>query len=927
MEHQQPAPLPLLARAAILRRFDPALLRVALDCPAELAAAFVGSADVEATGDGAFRLRPAAAARAAAQLRAGDPAEEIVIHQRAFRYYLGRLGEPAPPGRPPLDEDACFYHFDALYMLLGAQEQWPLIMAYAAELRAAPLAQERHRQRLEMVEGYGAIYLLEIAHGTAILRRLLQGPIIDQDVELKARKGLADGAWYQARYAEAIAGYEQLLDAAARVGDLPYQGLALMNMSLVRQELGQSEVALADCERSLALFRAAGDRQREGYALHHAALHSLYVGRWDAARGYSAAAREQFERLGLTNYLGFVAWVQGYLADILDETAEAEAAYRQALALAEQREHPQLTLAADTLLHLGLLYHSQGQLQRALEHYDRALSYATRLERLHQISLLHFRRGQVFERMGRPGKAFLTYRTAIGYVERMGGSTTREDVKISLLGTTQQIYEALVLLCMEFYGRAGKGRWIAQAVGYVEQARSRAFLDALARKAADQPPVADTIAAQVGAPLALPAIQQSLPADALLIEYFTTGVQPRGEQLLARLPPANRRLRELLLLPPRIIGFAISRDRCAPFAATLDPNRLRPLLGDRHPGRHLLLGPLPVTLYTQLIAPAAALLAGKRMLYLVPHGPLHYVPFAALRTTDGEYLLGLSVAGDAGGLALAQAPSATILVRGGLQGRTAHGTAALAIGFNDAGGAQPLRFAEAEAAHIAGLLAGSAWTGAQPKGADLRRAGATLRHLHIAGHALFTPGDPLGSWLLLGDGDALSAREIISSVDLGAELVTLSSCTSGISHVVPGDELLGLPRALLLAGAPTIVCARWEAVDLVALLIMDRFYTEIPRHPPAVALRNAQVAVRTMTFAELEQTFARWRGAGGALAAAIGATDQLLTELARTVRAALAADDAEGDAGGPVEAAPPDPQSRPFAAPLLWAPFMVIGRG
>src|SRR5262249_18231840 len=143
--------------------------------------------------------------------------------------------------------------------------------------------------------------------------------------------------------------------------------------------------------------------------------------------------------------------------------------------------------------------------------------------------------------------------------------------------------------------------------------------------------------------------------------------------------------------------------------------------------------------------------------------------------------------------------------------------------------------------------------------------------LHIAGHARFDPRDPLGSHLLLGHGDALDAHAIIRDLDLAADLVTLSSCTSGITHVVPGDELRGLQRALLYAGTPTVVCTRWEARDLVAPLVMDRFYAGLLQgYPPAVALRDAQVAVRELTTQALAALLDRWHAEGSALAAALG---------------------------------------------------------
>src|SRR3712207_1055679 len=98
-----------------------------------------------------------------------------------------------------------------------------------------------------------------------------------------------------------------------------------------------------------------------------------------------------------------------------------------------------------------------------------------------------------------------------------------------------------------------------------------------------------------------------------------------------------------------------------------------------------------------------------------------------------------------------------------------------------------------------------------PKGDQIVEPAARARWLHFAGHAVFTPHDPLESALELSEDEALTARAIIGQLDLRADLVTLSACTSGLSHVVPGDELLGLQRAFLYAGVPSVVCTLWEA--------------------------------------------------------------------------------------------------------------------
>ena len=73
-------------------------------------------------------------------------------------------------------------------------------------------------------------------------------------------------------------------------------------------------------------------------------------------------------------------------------------------------------------------------------------------------------------------------------------------------------------------------------------------------------------------------------------------------------------------------------------------------------------------------------------------------------------------------------------------------------------------------------------------------------HLHLACHGEFRADDPLGSCLLLADGD-LSLRRM-QRVDRPAELslLVLSACESAQSDtkVLP-DELIGLPTAFLAA--------------------------------------------------------------------------------------------------------------------------------
>jgi CHAT domain-containing protein len=140
---------------------------------------------------------------------------------------------------------------------------------------------------------------------------------------------------------------------------------------------------------------------------------------------------------------------------------------------------------------------------------------------------------------------------------------------------------------------------------------------------------------------------------------------------------------------------------------------------------------------------------------------------------------------------------------------------------------------------------------------------------------------------------------IMQELNLRPSLVSLSGCTSGLNQVAPGDELLGLLRAWLYAGATTVVCALWESADIVARLMIERFYVALRAGAsPGVAFRDAVVAVRRATGRSLAETFARWRR-----------------------------EDVDATRPGALPEIPPDQlDACPYADAVVWASFMLIGR-
>ena len=77
-------------------------------------------------------------------------------------------------------------------------------------------------------------------------------------------------------------------------------------------------------------------------------------------------------------------------------------------------------------------------------------------------------------------------------------------------------------------------------------------------------------------------------------------------------------------------------------------------------------------------------------------------------------------------------------------------------------------------------------------------------------------------------GDAYLNLYDLYQLKLDAELVTLSGCATGMNVVTPGDELLGLIRGLLYAGAHSLLLTLWDVHDQSTADFMAHFLSALP---------------------------------------------------------------------------------------------------
>lgn len=307
-------------------------------------------------------------------------------------------------------------------------------------------------------------------------------------------------------------------------------------------------------------------------------------------------------------------------------------------------------------------------------------------------------------------------------------------------------------------------------------------------------------------------------------------------------------------------------------------------------------------LYKAVLEPAASLIGEKRLL-IVADGALNYIPFEALvKTSDGVDYASLSYLIKSNEVVYAPSASVVAAIRQTtnrpstknvllvadpvfnandprLKGNTAIQGAGeargLGLGLESAvsdvtgagsagltapsGGLQLARLVgtRAEADEIAKIArAGGSqadvWTDLNASEDNIRNRELTnYRVIHIATHGLLDAERPQFTGVVLSlvgnkNGDGFLRTDEIFNLRMGAPLVMLSACETGLGKEKRGEGVIGLTRAFMYAGAPTVGVTLWSVADKSTADLMTDFYKRLlapsPR-PPASALRDAQVAM------------------------------------------------------------------------------------
>ena len=323
----------------------------------------------------------------------------------------------------------------------------------------------------------------------------------------------------------------------------------------------------------------------------------------------------------------------------------------------------------------------------------------------------------------------------------------------------------------------------------------------------------------------LHAVQSALHDDEALVEYYVTS--DRAYAFVVR--------RGRIGVTSTAIAFEelVSRVRLA-----------RDLASSPDPSGRLVDGDAVAVLralYDILIRPAVAsgALAGARRLVIVPHGALTYLPFAALRSQSGRYLVE--------DFSLLYLPTAAALpaLRDAVRA-----PASPLVAF--APFPRALASSPAEARRAASIESGSVvLSGSRATEDALRRALHAGSIVHVASHGVMETASPMFSRIELARGNStadddgrLEVHELLS-MRVASPLVFLSGCETGSgvawsSRYANVSDHATLEQAFLYAGAGTVIATRWRVEDASAAALADRFYSHLSAHDAAEALAQAQ---------------------------------------------------------------------------------------
>jgi tetratricopeptide (TPR) repeat protein len=704
-----------------------------------------------------------------------------------------------------------------------------------------------------------------------------------QAIELSEKLGLTDLAtqanynraylkYLRGHYSAALESFSRLRQKFEEAGSWRHYALCDLDEAEIDLQLNLSKDAATLAIRAGETFEKLGLRYEQAKATALYGVSLIQLRRFAEAFRVFQGAQQIFELENNRYWMGLLDLYRAEIDLALHRYSAAQALASQAATTFEE-----LGIPSKKIFSLVLL----GRVALATDDLTAADRYSLRIAAIIKeikIPLVlfpyHILCAEIAERMRKWQDARSHYELAAQELERHQARLHHDDLRVTFFKGRHQAYDALVRLSLD---GQDQNEALSSAYAWCERARSRGLIELLTqcpppgtrrvqeslmlkvnrlreelnmhylRSQPEFRPIPSSEEFEVIALkeqelvralrdlstadpeyaslqqvsiATLESVQKLLPKRTTLLEYFTAGdeilafiISRDHAKVIRPLCPAGRVLRLQERLAFQLEKFLLRDDYISAHSGQMLESTKRHLY----------------QLYRNLMEPLIEEIQTPHLL-VVPHGSLHFLPFHALY--DGEkYLI------DA--FEISYAPSASVL-KYCLEKGTVPDGSPLLVGVSD----EHAPLVWDEITRLGQLL---------PNARVLRDEGATREafveqaktssFLHVASHAAFRQDNPMFSSFKLADG-WITALDVFSMA-CHTNLVTLSGCQSGLSVVTGADDLLGLMRGFLYAGARSLLLSLWHVNDESTTALMTRFYREwLEGNSKSIAIRSAMVAIR-----------------------------------------------------------------------------------
>lgn len=671
-------------------------------------------------------------------------------------------------------------------------------------------------------------------------------------------------------------------------------GTVLVFLGSAYLAIGQPAEALTRYQQALKALQADDGNPRS-------IANALWgLGQAELAEGHDQRALNDFQRaLNVKGGNREAAALRGIgVAQLkLHHTAAAVESLKASLARQERDEVGK----ALTLQALGKVYQERGDLGRAAESLQQALViFSGQVEAFFLQASVEFDLAQIERRRGRLETALARIEDAIRILDAVRSNLSEDRLRTSFFASRRSYYDFYVDLLMELDARKPRHGYAEAALAASEESRARGLLALLAKgklaltqgissELKGEEEEVDAQLSRLQAELRAERSERARPnvLDALQATLHETEErQGRIEQAIKTSSPGYyqvryastlgyQEIRRQLDKDSALLEYSLAEKGAYLFVVTAEGLRvhrlkrspdeivkavqaLRPML-ERPGALSLPFFQAAQGLYRDLVDPAREEIKDKRRLLIAPDGDLLNLSFEVLLTGDARdpahlpYLIRthtVSYVPSASVLALAKPSSAA---DGGSFPKRFLAFAPL---YGPDSSREPVRGAGPRGSPLA-ALAGvgrevdaiarryppgevTVYRGAEASKENVQKRPLKARRIHFAAHGKLDGDRPENSGLVLAGGKTLRVNEIFN-LSLDADLVVLSACETA-GKAVTGEGLVGLSRAFLYAGSPSVVVTLWRVADASTPDLMLRLYENLDQSgDKAEALRQAKL--------------------------------------------------------------------------------------